>query len=100
MVTRIREYYSRMFVASVHPSLVGGTGLCSSLINGTVDPWFNFRASKYLVQHGFYKFWDWFDDSTFILPQFFASVTELAFLKYHITAVVTKFSTTQNQLTE
>jgi dolichyl-diphosphooligosaccharide--protein glycosyltransferase len=51
------------------------------------DPWFNFRATyvffnsiyiylsfslvgkerltacrKYLVQHGFYKFWDWFDD--------------------------------------
>lgn len=29
-----------------------------------VDPWFNFRATKYLVQHGFYSFWDWFDDST------------------------------------
>lgn len=28
-----------------------------------VDPWFNFRATKYLVQHGFYNFWDWFDDS-------------------------------------
>lgn len=27
-----------------------------------VDPWFNFRATKYLVEHGFYKFWDWFDD--------------------------------------
>lgn len=27
-----------------------------------VDPWFNFRATKYLVQHGFYSFWDWFDD--------------------------------------
>ncbi|KAI9825952.1 MAG: oligosaccharyl transferase stt3 subunit [Phylliscum demangeonii] len=26
------------------------------------DPWFNFRATKYLVQHGFYGFWDWFDD--------------------------------------
>ena len=26
------------------------------------DPWFNFRATKYLVQHGFYSFWDWFDD--------------------------------------
>jgi len=23
------------------------------------DPWFNFRATKYLVQHGFYSFWDW-----------------------------------------
>ena len=30
-----------------------------------VDPWFNFRATKYLVQHGFYSFWDWFDDSEF-----------------------------------
>lgn len=28
-----------------------------------VDPWFNFRATKYLVQNGFYSFWDWFDDS-------------------------------------
>ncbi|KAI9694590.1 MAG: oligosaccharyl transferase stt3 subunit [Bathelium mastoideum] len=28
------------------------------------DPWFNFRATKYLVQHGFHKFWDWFDDRT------------------------------------
>lgn len=27
-----------------------------------VDPWFNFRATKYLVEHGFYSFWDWFDD--------------------------------------
>jgi hypothetical protein len=26
------------------------------------DPWFNFRATKYLVKHGFYSFWDWFDD--------------------------------------
>ncbi|PLB44740.1 putative oligosaccharyl transferase subunit [Aspergillus steynii IBT 23096] len=28
------------------------------------DPWFNFRATKYLVQHGFHSFWDWFDDRT------------------------------------
>lgn len=28
------------------------------------DPWFNFRATKYLVQNGFYEFWDWFDDRT------------------------------------
>ena len=27
-----------------------------------VDPWFNFRATKYLIKHGFYSFWDWFDD--------------------------------------
>jgi dolichyl-diphosphooligosaccharide--protein glycosyltransferase len=30
----------------------------------TVDPWFNFRATKYLVTHGLYNFWDWFDDRT------------------------------------
>lgn len=30
----------------------------------TVDPWFNFRATKYLVNNGFYDFWDWFDDRT------------------------------------
>ncbi|KAF1817581.1 oligosaccharyl transferase subunit Stt3 [Eremomyces bilateralis CBS 781.70] len=28
------------------------------------DPWFNFRATKYLVENGFYPFWDWFDDRT------------------------------------
>merc|ERR1711939_1044708 len=28
------------------------------------DPWFNFRATKYLVNHGFHAFWDWFDDRT------------------------------------
>lgn len=32
-----------------------------------VDPWFNFRATKYLVQNGFYSFWDWFDDRTYSL---------------------------------
>ncbi|OCF43697.1 dolichyl-diphosphooligosaccharide-protein glycosyltransferase [Kwoniella heveanensis CBS 569] len=25
------------------------------------DPWFNFRASKVLVNEGFYEFWNWFD---------------------------------------
>ncbi|KAI1304698.1 glycosyltransferase family 66 protein [Xylaria venustula] len=28
------------------------------------DPWFNFRATRYLVANGFYQFWDWFDDRT------------------------------------
>lgn len=28
------------------------------------DPWFNFRATKYLVSHGFYSFLNWFDDRT------------------------------------
>ena len=31
-------------------------------ISFLVDPWFNFRATKYLVKNGFYSFWDWFDD--------------------------------------
>lgn len=28
------------------------------------DPWFNFRATKYLVKEGFFAFGDWFDEST------------------------------------
>lgn len=28
------------------------------------DPWFNFRATKYLVTHTFYDFLNWFDDRT------------------------------------
>ncbi|KAL1918331.1 uncharacterized protein VTP21DRAFT_2991 [Calcarisporiella thermophila] len=26
------------------------------------DPWFNYRATQHLVKHGFYEFWNWFDD--------------------------------------
>lgn len=25
------------------------------------DPWFNYRSTQYMVEHGFYKFLDWFD---------------------------------------
>ncbi|KAI9879470.1 MAG: oligosaccharyl transferase stt3 subunit [Pleopsidium flavum] len=72
-----------MAAASVDPFLRGNTGrntrgllrliiLCtiaaaavsSRLFSVIIDPWFNFRATKYLVQHGFYSFWDWFDDRT------------------------------------
>ncbi|ANB15811.1 dolichyl-diphosphooligosaccharide--protein glycosyltransferase subunit STT3 [Sugiyamaella lignohabitans] len=28
------------------------------------DPWFNYRATKYLTENGFYKFLNWFDDRT------------------------------------
>ncbi|CUM52186.1 unnamed protein product [Debaryomyces tyrocola] len=28
------------------------------------DPWFNFRATKYLVTHSYYEFLNWFDDRT------------------------------------
>ncbi|TMW45423.1 hypothetical protein DOY81_009497 [Sarcophaga bullata] len=26
------------------------------------DPWFNYRATAYMVQHGFYEFLNWFDE--------------------------------------
>ena len=26
------------------------------------DPWFNFRATKRLTEHGFYEFLNWFDE--------------------------------------
>jgi len=25
------------------------------------DPWFNFRATKYLAEHGWHEFFHWFD---------------------------------------
>lgn len=28
------------------------------------DPYFNFRVTQYLSQHGIYDFWNWFDDRT------------------------------------
>ena len=28
------------------------------------DPWFNFRATKYLTSEGIYKFWNWFDSES------------------------------------
>lgn len=28
------------------------------------DPWFNYRATRYLVHHSFYEFLNWFDDKT------------------------------------
>lgn len=34
------------------------------LIIHEFDPWFNFRATKYLVTHSFYDFLNWFDDRT------------------------------------
>lgn len=34
------------------------------LIIHEFDPWFNFRATKYLVTHSFYEFLNWFDDRT------------------------------------
>lgn len=40
------------------------TSAASTDVALAVDPWFNFRATKYLVANGFYNFWDWFDDRT------------------------------------
>lgn len=28
------------------------------------DPWFNFRATKVLVERGTYEFWNWFDSAS------------------------------------
>ena len=28
------------------------------------DPWFNYRSTKYLVDHGIYSFWNWFDSES------------------------------------
>jgi dolichyl-diphosphooligosaccharide--protein glycosyltransferase len=28
------------------------------------DPWFNFRATKYLVAQGAYDFWNWYDSES------------------------------------
>ncbi|KAI9815400.1 MAG: oligosaccharyl transferase stt3 subunit [Thelocarpon impressellum] len=43
---------------------IAAAAVASRLFSVIIDPWFNFRATKYLVQHGFYSFWDWFDDRT------------------------------------
>ncbi|OMJ22395.1 Dolichyl-diphosphooligosaccharide-protein glycosyltransferase subunit stt3 [Smittium culicis] len=28
------------------------------------DPWFNYRSTQYLVENGFYEFWNWFDSDS------------------------------------
>ncbi|GAB1311271.1 oligosaccharyl transferase stt3 subunit [Madurella fahalii] len=53
-------------------ALIAGAAIASRLFSvirfesiiHEFDPWFNFRATKYLVANGFYNFWDWFDDRT------------------------------------
>ncbi|KAL1913246.1 oligosaccharyl transferase stt3 subunit [Sporothrix stenoceras] len=44
--------------------LIAAASVSSRLFSVILDPWFNFRATKYLVANGFYSFWDWFDDRT------------------------------------
>jgi hypothetical protein len=61
---RVRKYHPRMSVYILH---LDPSPTCPHVLltpSAAVDPWFNFRATKYLVAHGFYDFWDWFDDRT------------------------------------
>ncbi|RDL38570.1 Uncharacterized protein BP5553_02910 [Venustampulla echinocandica] len=44
--------------------IIAAAAIASRLFSVILDPWFNFRATKYLVSNGFYDFWDWFDDRT------------------------------------
>jgi len=70
---RLREHYPRMLVSTPPRTRANPPQLESPTKKAgkkqvtdccIVDPWFNFRATKYLVAHGFYDFWDWFDDRT------------------------------------
>ncbi|KAK5628205.1 hypothetical protein RRF57_003920 [Xylaria bambusicola] len=45
-------------------AIIAAAAVASRLFSVILDPWFNFRATKYLVANGFYQFWDWFDDRT------------------------------------
>ncbi|GJN77830.1 oligosaccharyl transferase stt3 subunit [Purpureocillium lilacinum] len=63
---------TRLLLRVVILSLIAAAAVASRLFSvirfesiiHEFDPWFNFRATKYLVANGFYKFWDWFDDRT------------------------------------
>lgn len=51
---------------------IGGCAIASRLFSvirfesiiHEFDPWFNYRATRYLVDNGFYKFLNWFDNRT------------------------------------
>ncbi|KAL2113386.1 hypothetical protein VUR80DRAFT_4223 [Thermomyces stellatus] len=63
---------SRTLFRVVILSFIAGAAIASRLFSvirfesiiHEFDPWFNFRATKYLVANGFQQFWDWFDDRT------------------------------------
>ncbi|KAL6869834.1 oligosaccharyl transferase stt3 subunit [Amphichorda felina] len=55
---------SRTLLRVVILCFIASAAIASRLFSVILDPWFNFRATKYLVANGFYKFWDWFDDRT------------------------------------
>ena len=46
------------------------------------DPWFNFRATKYLADNGIYEFFHWFDHTSWYpppCPQFFFALYDDTF---------------------
>ncbi|ROV87747.1 hypothetical protein VSDG_09717 [Cytospora chrysosperma] len=63
---------SRALLRVVILVLIAGAAVASRLFSvirfesiiHEFDPWFNFRATKYLISNGFYSFWDWFDNRT------------------------------------
>ncbi|PKS10607.1 hypothetical protein jhhlp_002361 [Lomentospora prolificans] len=55
---------TRALIRVVILCLIAGAAISSRLFSVILDPWFNFRATKYLVANGFNQFWDWFDDRT------------------------------------
>ncbi|KAJ2906102.1 putative Glycosyltransferase Family 66 [Zalerion maritima] len=55
---------ARTLFRAVILCFIAAAAISSRLFSVILDPWFNFRATKYLVANGFYQFWDWFDDRT------------------------------------
>ncbi|KAJ2976037.1 hypothetical protein NQ176_g5177 [Zarea fungicola] len=68
----VNSQSTRTLLRTIILFLIAGAAIASRLFSvirfesiiHEFDPWFNFRATKYLVANGFYKFWDWFDDRT------------------------------------
>lgn len=62
----------RLLLRAIIFILIAGAAISSRLFSvirfesiiHEFDPWFNFRATKYLVSHSFYEFLNWFDDRT------------------------------------
>ncbi|KAL9086735.1 MAG: hypothetical protein Q9159_004030 [Coniocarpon cinnabarinum] len=52
------------FESIIHECMISLLSSISPKLEDFLDPWFNFRATKHLTQHGFYSFWDWFDNKT------------------------------------
>ncbi|KAH3679641.1 hypothetical protein WICMUC_000873 [Wickerhamomyces mucosus] len=62
----------QLFLKGLILILIAGAAISSRLFSvirfesiiHEFDPWFNFRATKYLVSHSYYEFLNWFDDRT------------------------------------